>query len=129
MLYRAKAVARRPQRLRVPKRPTAPSQIFKPTYCAGRWQSTSWLCYCLIKSRTEVPETITQSALRRMWIVRNIPEYARPAACLGCNSLVFRFSERRYSPIQIFSAKLSVEIQRVLLYYVKRIFTGGKENG
>ena len=26
---------------------------------------------------TEVLETIIQSALRRMWIVRNIPEYAR----------------------------------------------------
>ena len=45
----------RPQRLRTPKRPSAPSQIFLLTYCAGRWQSTSWLCYCLTKSRTRSP--------------------------------------------------------------------------
>ena len=65
------------QRLRDPKKTVRPLfLILRLTHCAGRWQSTSWLCYCLIKIRTEVLETITQSALRRMWIVRNIPEYA-----------------------------------------------------
>ncbi len=30
-------------------------KFFLLTYCAGRWQSTSWLCYCLTKSRTRSP--------------------------------------------------------------------------
>ena len=77
LLYQAQTVAFRPQRLWIPKKTVGSLfLILRLTYCAGRWQSTSWLCYCLTKSRTEVLETIAQSALRRMWIVRNIPEYA-----------------------------------------------------
>lgn len=53
LLYQAQTVAFRPQRLRISKK-TIRSLflILRLTYCAGRWQSTSWLCYCLIKIRT-----------------------------------------------------------------------------
>lgn len=56
LLYQAQTVAFRLQRLRIPKK-TVRSLflILRLTYCAGRWQSTSWLCYCLIKSRTRSP--------------------------------------------------------------------------
>lgn len=54
--YQAQTVAFRPQRLWVPKNAVRPLfSILWLTYCAGRWQSTSWLCYCLTKIRTGSP--------------------------------------------------------------------------
>ena len=113
LLYQDQAVSFRPQRLRIPKKTVNhPFSILRLTYCAVSWQSTSWLCYCLTNIRTEALETITQSALRRMWIVRNIPEYARPAACPGCNSLVFRFSYKEILP-NTFNKKMPGYLQGI----------------
>ena len=55
-LYQAQAVAFRMQRLRIPKKTVR--SLFSSlrfTYCAARWQSTSWSCYCLNKSRAKSP--------------------------------------------------------------------------
>ena len=110
LLYQAQMVAFRPQRLRIPKKTVGSLfLILRLTYCAVRWQSTSWLCYCLIKSRTKSPGNhhtigITAHVDRE----EHTRVRKKPAACPGCNSLVFRFSERRCSPIQIFLMKLSV---------------------
>ena len=82
----------------------------------------------LPKAGQEVPETTTQSALRRMWVVnvRNslyLEADKELAVLFQAQLLVFRLSLCGDTPpIQIFSAKLSVEMQRVSLYYEKRMF-------
>ena len=56
LLYQAQTVSFRMQRLQIPKKTVKPLfLILRLTYCAVRWQSTSWLCYCLIKIRTGSP--------------------------------------------------------------------------
>lgn len=109
LLYQDQTVSFRMQRLRIPKKTVNhPFSILRLTYCAGRWQSTSWLCYCLIKIGTEVLETITQSALRRMWVVkvRNslyLEADKELAALFQVQLLVFRFSYEEILPIHSLS--------------------------
>ena len=104
LLYQDQTVSFRPQKLRIPKK-TVRSLflILRLTYCAARWQSTSWLCYCLPKSGQEVLETITQSAQRRMWVVkvRNslyLEADKELAALFQVQLLVFRFSYKEILP-------------------------------
>ena len=116
LLYQAQTVAFMPQRLWIPKKTVGSLfLILRLTYCAGRWQSTSWSCYCLTKSRTRSPgnhHTIGITA--HVDCEEHTRVCKKPAACLGCNSLVFRFSGRRYSPIHFL--KHPVEMRGVLVY-------------
>ena len=127
LLVRAQAVPSGCRNCRTLKRP---STLFLKTNNAQRRNLVVYVMvsYCLIKIRSRSPGNHHAIGITAHMdcIVRDslYPEADKELAALfQVQPLVFRFSYvETYPPIQIFSAKLSVEIQGVLLYHGKRIF-------
>ena len=123
LLYQAQTVAFRPQKLRIPKKTVRSLFLILKDVVLRRQMAVYFVGYvtALPKAGQEVLETTTQSALRRMWIVRNIPEYARnQLLAQGATPWCSDSPMRRYSPIHFL--KHPVEMRGVLLYDKKKDF-------
>ena len=123
LLYQDQTVSFRPQRLRIPKKTVNhPFSILRLTYCAARWQSTSWLCYCLIKIRTRSPGNHHTIGITAHVECTEHTRVCKTSCLPGVQLPGVPILRKEILPNTIFSVKLSVEMQRVLLYYRKIIF-------
>ena len=116
---RAQAVAFRVKRLRTPKKTANPSFQEWITYSAGTWQSTSWLCYCLIKIRNRSPgnhHAIGITAHMDCSVRDSLYQEADKelAALFQVQPLVFRFSYMEILP-PIYLQKCSILIGHFVL--------------